>query len=103
MLLVSLLVAPPVVRLGAPLRSDVDDVGRGPALAVGLAGGVAWLLLAPVVGSIPVLGGLVVVGAWTAVIYVLTPSDARTATLLAAVTWALSVVVLYGFALATRC
>lgn len=103
MLLVSLLVAPLVVRLGVPLRSDVDDVGRGRSLAVGLVGGVAWLLLAPVVGPIPVLGGLAVVVAWVAVIYALTPSDARTATMLAILTWALSVVVLYGFALATRC
>ena len=102
-LLVSLLVAPLAVRLGVPLCSDVDDVDRGRALAVGLVGGVAWVLLAPAVGTIPVLGGLVVLGSWIAVVYALTPGDVRTAALIGLVTWAFSVVLLHGFALTARC
>lgn len=102
-LFVSLLVVTPVVRFGVPLGPKGDTVADERALAVGLAAGLAWPIVAFLVGPIPVLGGVASLAAWSALVYALTPADVRTSVGLAFVSWTLSVALLHGFVLAPTC
>ena len=90
---VSLLIGALGIHLGA--RIVVDDGAYGHALVTALIGAIVWAVVGFFLGWIPLLGPLVVLVAYVAVINARYPGGWIDAALVALVAWVSVVVVLY--------
>jgi hypothetical protein len=89
---VSLLVGALGIYLGARFVADVDDYGR--ALITALVGSVVWFFVGLFLGWIPLLGPLLVLAAYLAVINWRYPGGWGAAAGIAIVAWLVVLVVL---------
>ena len=89
---VNLLVGTFGIYAGARLVSGVDDPGR--ALVTALLGAIAWGIASAVVGWIPVLGPLLALVVWVAVIDWRYPGGFVNAALIGFVAWVAVILVL---------
>lgn len=95
--LVSLLIGALGIYVGARVVSNVDDYGY--AIVTALIGAVVWGVVSLFVGWIPLLGPLLTLIAYVAVVNYRYPGGWVDAILIALVAWVAALIVLYVLAL----
>lgn len=96
-LVVSFLIGALGIYVGARVVTDTDDYSY--ALVTAVIGAVVWTVVAFFFGGIPLLGPILALLAWVAVIKWRYPGGWVDAALVGVVAWFSAVVVLYGLAL----
>jgi hypothetical protein len=94
---VSLLIGALGIYVGARILTDVDDYTY--AIVTALIGAVVWVVVAALVGWIPLLGPILALIAYVAVINYRYPGDWMRAIGIAFIAWLASLVVVYILAL----